>query len=268
MRLGDSVGIPVDTEERLTNIRYADDLMIYALSCSELCSMIELLCVELQKVGLHLNMDKTKIFTTDSLSTPLYLDVADGIVEVLRGSVAHKYLGRTLPGNLRLRGEVELSHRIQNAWAKFHKHRTTLTDRHVSVKSRLKLYEATVTPTVLYGLAACPLTERQRERLDVIQRRMLRSIVGWARSAAEDWSDTMRRMRDKVDRALRQFPCIPWSMRIAKHQQRLAAHIAKHCNSWAAKAVRWQPAATIPGAFRSRGRPLRRWNDTLTAFAR
>eukprot|EP00959_Pyramimonas_sp_CCMP1952_P345699 7239698-Pyramimonas_sp.AAC.1 len=27
--------------ERLTNVRYADDLIVYATSCSELCDMIE-----------------------------------------------------------------------------------------------------------------------------------------------------------------------------------------------------------------------------------
>ena len=138
----------------------------------------------------------------------------------------------------------------------------------MSVKSRLKLFDTIITPTVLYGLTACPLTDRQRERLDIVQRRMLRSIVGWSRSASESWADTMRHMREKVDRALRLFPVAEWSKRIAKQQHRLALHIAQNWNSWAAKVSRWQPAATILGAFRSPGRPLRRWDDTLTAFAK
>ena len=50
--------------ERLTNIRYADDVMLYAKSLEELHDMLSMLIEELQKIGLRLNSDKTKIFTT------------------------------------------------------------------------------------------------------------------------------------------------------------------------------------------------------------
>ena len=47
--------------ERLTNTRYADDLLLYAKSLKELELMTELLVIELRKVGLTLNTKKTKI---------------------------------------------------------------------------------------------------------------------------------------------------------------------------------------------------------------
>ena len=170
-------GLRVDTGERLTNIRYADDLMIYARSCSELCDMMEKLMAELAEVGLSPNTDKTKIMTT----MPLYVDVADGMVEVLTGSTVHKYLGRHIPGDLKTRGEVEFAHRLAAAWGKFRKHRATLLNKHVSIKLRLKLFEAVVTPTVLFGLSTLPISKAQLAQLDVVQRKMLRSIAGWVR---------------------------------------------------------------------------------------
>ena len=46
---------------RLTNIRYADDIMLYAKSLNELEDMTGKLIDELRKIGLTLNAKKTKI---------------------------------------------------------------------------------------------------------------------------------------------------------------------------------------------------------------
>ena len=53
--------------ERLTNTRYADDILLYAKSLSELQTMAELLIEELQLVGLQLNASKTKILRSDMI---------------------------------------------------------------------------------------------------------------------------------------------------------------------------------------------------------
>ena len=47
--------------ERLTNSRYADDIMMYAKSLDELHDMVHWLMEELANVGLQLNGSKTKI---------------------------------------------------------------------------------------------------------------------------------------------------------------------------------------------------------------
>ena len=46
--------------ERLTNTRYADDILLYVKRLYELCRMAGLLIRELKKVGLHLNADKAR----------------------------------------------------------------------------------------------------------------------------------------------------------------------------------------------------------------
>ena len=47
-----------DTSSRLTNTRYADDILLYAKSLEELTKITDLLLGELQKIGLRLNSDK------------------------------------------------------------------------------------------------------------------------------------------------------------------------------------------------------------------
>ena len=55
-------GIHVGHTERLTNIRFADDLMVYSKSSSELAYMLEVLSEELLKVGLQPNPQKNQNF--------------------------------------------------------------------------------------------------------------------------------------------------------------------------------------------------------------
>ena len=84
--------------------------------------MTELLITELGAMGLQLNASKTKILTTVSGSRPMHVELAGDSVEIVSGRSKHKHLGKTLVGDLRHRAEVELGHRLQVAWAKFHKH--------------------------------------------------------------------------------------------------------------------------------------------------
>ena len=107
------------------------------------------------------------------------IEVAGELVEVLYGQVAHKYLRRKIPGELKSRNSVEVAHRIRCAWAIcLFQHRDVLTDKNVSLSSRLRLFATVVSPCVLLGLAACALTSVQVESIDTVQRRMLRLIVG------------------------------------------------------------------------------------------
>ena len=118
---------------RLTNLRYADDMMIFATSPTELAEMTEWLVEELSNVGLHLNTSKTKVLTTCEDNAD-FLDIGGNLVDVVIGTTRHKYLGRYLPGELQTRGEVECQHRFQAAWYNFHKHSKVLLNRHAPIK--------------------------------------------------------------------------------------------------------------------------------------
>ena len=61
-------GLPVGERNVLTNIRYADDLMIYATSWEELVRMLEALVEELQAIGLIKNLHDVQPKTDDDRS--------------------------------------------------------------------------------------------------------------------------------------------------------------------------------------------------------
>ena len=195
-------------------------------------------------------------FHTDSYHTGGYRTGAPSFCEY----------GRKLSGHMRARGQVELAHRLQIAWMRFHKHRDILLDQNINIRSRLRFFQSVISTTVMYGLPACALTKKLVESLDVVQRKMLRKMVGWSRIDGEYWSDTMRRMREKVQGALRLHHVEDWSRQFLRRQFRMICRLQKQDNEWAMQVSRWSPAETNSAAHRARGRPLARWDDRLNAF--
>ena len=101
--------------------------------------------------------------------------------------------------------------------------------------------------------------------LDVIQRKMLRNMVGWTRYETEQWSDTMRRMREKVHSALQIFPIDNWTEQLMRRQFRMVCRFSQ-INEWAMRVSRWHPPSFYMSAHRNRGRPSHRWDNLLNDF--
>ncbi|OLP93183.1 Retrovirus-related Pol polyprotein from type-2 retrotransposable element R2DM [Symbiodinium microadriaticum] len=120
-------GIHIGAPANLTNIRYADDLMLYAKTWQELVRMLERLKAVLANIGLELNAEKTRIITTASETNVAYIDVYGDMVQVLTDIETHMYLGRKIPADLRRCSVVEVAHRINAAWGKFNKCRVWAT---------------------------------------------------------------------------------------------------------------------------------------------
>ena len=83
--------------------------------------------------------------------------------------------------------DVEIASRINEAWKKFFVLKPDLCGKHVSLRCRLKLFNATVTPTLLYGSGSWTMTAERERILRSTQRRMLRWMLGsfWKRPADE-----------------------------------------------------------------------------------
>ena len=184
-------------------------------------------------------------------------------VEILPVEASHPYLGRLLCMDASSRSNIEFNNRLRMAWAKFNSFRRWLVNRHTPIQLRLRLLEATVQPTVLFGMVALPVGARNLQRLAATQRKMLRAMVGWARLDSEDWRETMVRMNARLDRASQARPIHAWDDVVARQKCKFAAHLCSSKCEWPRRLAQWTPESTRP-----RRRPNLRWDDPLNALCR
>ena len=194
------------------------------------------------------------------------MDTRIGVVELLGETDAHKYLGRLFPGELRNRGKRALEDRVRIAWGKFSTLRTTLVNRNISMKSRLRLFDAVITPTILYGLETAPLTQANFNRLDAVQRRMLRYVVGWHGLGPNlSFEEKGHIMKGRLTTALRVHPISAWAEIVQGKKARIKGRVSQ-LPLLTRLAIEWDVLATAPmnqancgTPFRRQGRPLSRW---------
>ena len=167
----------------ITNLRFADDVLLIGRSLAQLSAMLEAVYKEAQKVGLKLHPDKTKILTSTGRAqgrpSNRHVKIGDMSIEVLPRTSPVKYLGRQISfGALH---EDELDCRLRSGWAKFTQHKQELAGKSYSLNDRLRFFNAVITPTVLYGAECWTMTKTMDGMLQRTQRRMLRIILGQGR---------------------------------------------------------------------------------------
>ena len=141
----------------LTNLRFADDVVLFAQKRADIQKMVGHLRDAASKYGLEINFDKTKVLTWDDEASPHpSVQVGENEVDVLAERDSERYLGRKL--SLDSPHEVELANRIAAGWGAFHKHKAELCSKFYCFVDRLKLFNAVVTPVVLY---ACLVLEKR-----------------------------------------------------------------------------------------------------------
>jgi hypothetical protein len=205
------------------------------------------------------------------------------------------YLGRSL--SLGLLHDAELTHRINCGWAKFHANKKELCSRHYPPQDRLRLCEATVTPSVLYACGTWTMTRARARLLRVAQRRMLRTIVGVGRrtapkrveetsqlsetsadistasadneseiddpAAGETWVDWIRRATQVSEALGAKARITDWTSEQRRRKFLWAGHLSRRTDGrWSAKSLLWTPS----GGSRKVGHPTARWADCIDAF--
>ena len=120
----------------LLDLRFADDILVFATSSQQAAYLFDELVVALADVGLILNQDKTKLITTQTppttITTPGGLSVA-----VVDRDGCHKWLGCILSGNNSRSHRLDLEYHLQAASKTFFANRHILCNKAVSLVKRL-----------------------------------------------------------------------------------------------------------------------------------
>ena len=121
-----------------------------------------------EKVGLTIHPNKTKILSNQSNmnydTKKIYIKIGEMSIEILAKSES-------------IQETLEIKSRIRAAWATFHKYRQELTSKKYMLKLRLRLFDATVSPTLCYAAGTWTPSREHERMIQSTQRKILRLIV-------------------------------------------------------------------------------------------
>jgi len=145
----------------LTDVDYADDIVLFAESAEQLERMLSRLASEAARVNLRLNVGPAKTaFMSLDCAAPSTLQVS-GLPPIPRVH-EYVYLGQVQ----RLASSADsLQSRVHLAWAATHK-LSPLWSLPVSVATKLRLFDVLVYPVLMYSLVSLPLTTCQIQWAD------------------------------------------------------------------------------------------------------
>ena len=157
----------------INDLRYANDITLMAESAEELKSLLMKVKEESEKVGLKLNMQKTKI----TASSPITSWQIDGeTMETVRDFI---FLGS------KITADDVCSHEIKRHLSLGRKTMTDLDSllksRDITLPTKFHLVKAMVFPVVVYGCEIWTIKKAEHQRIDAFElwcwRRLLR--VTW-----------------------------------------------------------------------------------------
>ena len=152
---------------------FADDAALTAHTEAALQRLITRFAEACTEFGLTISLKKTNIMGQDVSTTPT-ITIGDHILEVVD---KFTYLGSTVSSNLSL--DAELNARIGKAATAMARLAKRVWDNPMlTLNTRMKVYQACVLSTLLYGSEAWTLYMHQERRLNAFHMRNLRRLLG------------------------------------------------------------------------------------------
>ena len=125
------------TEDCLTNLRFADDVLLFSTSLERLREMLCEFKASTEAVGLGIHPDKTKILSNQDKAKVNEITVDNIKIEVLKKGDSARYLPQKI--TFEDQETEEIKNRLKAAWAAFHKYHQELTSRDYRLCHRLRL---------------------------------------------------------------------------------------------------------------------------------
>lgn len=241
----DNFGINVNGE-KLSHLRFADDLILFAECPMTLEKMLQQLSDESANAGLTMNITKTKVMSNSSQK--IAISVNNQQLEYVSEYI---YLGQLVSTTECMQKELE--RRIANTWKRFWSLSEVMKNKEMPMTEKRKVFNACILPCLTYGCQTWALTEQQQNKLNICQNGIERSVLGVRRRD---------KMQLKIIKGKTKFEKVQSVCR--KLKWRWTGHMLREKKEkWTRIITEWYPRESR----RSRGRQPKRWEDDLKQVA-
>ena len=225
----------------INNLRYADDTTLMAESEEELKSLLMKVKEESEKVGLKLNIQKTKIMASGPITS---WEIDGETVETVSDFI---FLGS------KITTDGDCSHEIKRRLLLGRKVMTNLDSifksRDITLPTKVRLVKAMVFPVVMYGCESWTVKKAEHRRIDAFE------LWCWRRLLRVPW--TARRSNQSILKEI--SPGISLEGMMLKLKLQYFGHLMRRVDSLEKTLM----LGGI-GGRRRRGRQRMRWLDGIT----
>ena len=162
----------------LTNLRFADDVMLFATSKEQLRNMMYEFKKATEKVGLKIHPDKTKILSNQSTmnsNTKRYFKVCEMSIEILTKERKREIFG---PENLvPPTTDIGNQEQDQGSLGDLPQIQTRVDIKKLHARTSFAPFDATVSPTLCYAAGTWTPSKEHERMIQSTQRKMLRLII-------------------------------------------------------------------------------------------
>lgn len=144
------------TNDRLNTLAFADDIVLINKSAKEALKHLKIIRREAYKVGLKININKTKIMT--NLTEDKYLRK---ITKKIDRVDDYKYLGSYISSSL-----IDFRKRKSLAWASFWMMKRLWLLKDVDINLKLKILHTTCFSILLYGCETWIISEKMKDMIN------------------------------------------------------------------------------------------------------
>ena len=155
----------------LLDLRFADDILIFARPPHEIMTLLDKLVQVLGGAGLNFNAETTVLITTQVQPPPFLTTSTGAVIKVKQKESGHKWLGCMLSATGSKNSTLDIDYHLQSASRAFFA-------TNVSIRNKLKFFDAMVTPIACFGAGARCTRNADILKFDINFRRLLRCLVG------------------------------------------------------------------------------------------
>ena len=162
----------------INQLLFADDRALVADSEEKLCRVVREFGRVCERRKLRVNVGKSKVMRCSRYGNGVRMHVIlNG--EPLKEVDCFRYLGSQVAADGRC--ERDVVHRINEGYRAWGELKSVLNNRGLGIKAKKCLYEGVIIPTAMYGAEASGMRSAKRRKVNVLEMKCLRSLVGVSR---------------------------------------------------------------------------------------